>query len=110
VVDDDAFVLSSLRRLLSEYDVVCAANGRDALRAIADQNFDAVLCDLMMPQMTGMDLHEALAERPELQPRIIFMTGGAFTPAARAFLDRVPNERLDKPFDTNALRALVRRF
>jgi hypothetical protein len=39
-----------------------------------------------------------------------FMTGGAFTPAARAFLDRVPNDRLEKPFNPGAVRALAQKF
>ena len=39
---------------------------------------------------------------------MVFMTGGAFTTHARDFLDRVPNARVDKPFDVRALRALVR--
>ena len=38
---------------------------------------------------------------------MVFLTGGAFTPAARAFLERVPNPRMDKPFDPGALRELV---
>jgi hypothetical protein len=50
------------------------------------------------------------AEHPEMIDRMIFMTGGAFSPSSRAFFDRVPNERLEKPLDTHNLRALVRRF
>jgi hypothetical protein len=38
---------------------------------------------------------------------MIFLTGGAFTPRARAFLDDVPNLRLEKPFELSTLRALV---
>ncbi len=65
----------------------------------------------MMPDMTGMELHRTLADRsPELVTRMAFMTGGAFTSSAREFLDAVPNERLEKPFDTRSLRELVQRF
>jgi hypothetical protein len=46
---------------------------------------------------------------PEQATEIIFLTGGAFTLHAREFLDRVPNPRLDKPFDSNSLRAIVNR-
>ena len=68
-----------------------------------------VVCDLMMPVMTGMELHAVLArERPDLAARMVFITGGAFTPAARAFLNQVPNPRLDKPFSSDRLRAAVR--
>jgi hypothetical protein len=46
-------------------------------------------------------------ELPELAGQLVFMTGGAFTPGARDFLDRVPNVRLEKPIDIERLRALV---
>jgi len=58
-----------------------------------------------------MEFYDALArERPRAAERMVFMSGGAFTPAARAFLDRVPNERIEKPFNLNQLRELVRKF
>ncbi|HYE93529.1 MAG TPA: hypothetical protein VEA38_21020, partial [Terriglobales bacterium] len=67
------------------------------------------LCDLMMPAMTGMDLHDQLAEtEPSQAARMRFMTGGAFTPRAQAFLAERPARRLDKPFDPETLRHFVR--
>jgi len=61
-----------------------------------------------MPQITGMDLHAELArDLPDVAGCMVFMTGGAFTPRARAFLDDVANPRVDKPFDGRALRALI---
>jgi hypothetical protein len=53
-----------------------------------------------------MDLYEALSPLG-IQQRIIFLTGGAFTASARAFLDRVPNQRVEKPFDSQHIRALI---
>jgi PAS domain S-box-containing protein len=111
VVDDEQLVLSSVRRLLaSEHDVETVAEPRLALgRLLAGERFDVVLCDLMMPELTGMDLHAELARAaPEQAARIVFLTGGAFTPRARTFLDQVPNQRIEKPFDGENLRALVR--
>ena len=62
----------------------------------------------MMPELSGMDVYEAMEEeRPELTERFIFMTGGAFTDRARAFLERVPNPRLDKPFNAKDLQRVV---
>ena len=59
----------------------------------------------MMPEFTGVDLHAELTrQRPHVASAMVFLTGGAFTPAARAFLAAVPNLRLEKPFDTRALR------
>jgi CheY-like chemotaxis protein len=62
----------------------------------------------MMPEVTGMELYETLSTiAPEQARRMVFLTAGAFTPAAHAFLDRVPNPRMEKPFSANALRELV---
>jgi FixJ family two-component response regulator len=61
-----------------------------------------------MPEMTGMEFYERVAEqRPELLGRIVIMTGGAFSPGARSFLDRIANVRIEKPFDNQMLRQLV---
>ncbi len=111
VVDDEPNVAAAIRRvLLSEHAVEVRTRADEALEAIArGERFDAILCDLMMPHMTGMELHAAL-ERivPEQARRMVMLTGGAFTPAAREFLARVSLPRCDKPFETASLRALVR--
>jgi hypothetical protein len=61
-----------------------------------------------MPQVTGMELHAAVgALDPEQAARMVFLTGGAFTPSARAFLEEVPNRRIEKPFDLKDVRKLV---
>ena len=71
-------------------------------------HFDVIISDLMMPVKTGVEFYAELSEQaPRLLDRIIFLTGGAFTVKAREFLDRVSNPCLDKPFDTQRLRALV---
>jgi CheY-like chemotaxis protein len=79
-------------------------------RCAAGETFDLILCDLMMPEMTGMDLHRELSRvAPDQATRMIFMTGGAFTPAARLFLSDPSREHIEKPFDHVDLRAIVRR-
>ncbi|ATB43854.1 sensor histidine kinase [Cystobacter fuscus] len=110
VVDDEARVLSSLERTLGRTHEVIAFDRAQAALAWMEQGqpWDLILCDVMMPEMTGMEFHEAIAQRmPERARDIIFITGGAFTATAREFLARVDNARLDKPFDLEALRALV---
>ena len=63
----------------------------------------------MMPELTGMDLHAEVSRvAPDQGSRMIFITGGAFTPAARQFLDTISNPRLEKPFGLEELRAMVR--
>lgn len=110
VVDDEPQLASLLRRLLGRHhEVVVTHSGREALALLEqDANFDRVFCDLMMADVTGMDLHAELSARgPELLSRFVFMTGGAFTERARAFLQSVPLPRIEKPFDPGTLRALV---
>jgi PAS domain S-box-containing protein len=110
VVDDEPLVGNVLQRTLSdEHDVTVVSSARAALeRVSAGEPFDLVMSDLLMPEMSGMDLYRALAaSAPRLARRMIFLTGGAFTQAAREFLQ---NERvlcLEKPFELPALRALV---
>jgi len=105
-------VARAVRRVLSnDHEVTALVSARDALaKVLAGERFDVVLCDLMMPDMTGMELHAELARHaPQQAERMIFLTGGAFTPAARAFLDDTPNPRVEKPFDVKHLLDLVNR-
>ncbi|MEO8699565.1 MAG: ATP-binding protein [Kofleriaceae bacterium] len=112
VVDDDPLVGIALRRVLKNHDVTITMAAKDALALLdAGTHFDVILSDLMMPEMTGMELYEAVAGRSaEAAARIVFVSGGAFTAGAQAFLDQVPNQRIEKPFDTKAVRAIVQRF
>ncbi len=112
VVDDDAKVAAGVSRVLrEEHDVVVATSGRAALEhLLSGQRVDVILCDLMMPEMTGMDFHEEVSRvAPMDAAKIVFLTGGAVTSSARAFLEATSNERLPKPFDILAMRKLVRR-
>lgn len=111
VVDDEPLVARSIRLVLSDHDVTVVTGARAALALLGGgESFDVILCDLMMAEMTGMDFHAALStSHPELVPRVVFMSGGAFTAAAQAFLDTATNERLEKPFGPGVLRSLIRR-
>ena len=106
VVDDEPLVAEAISRELGgELRVVIATNAGRALARIAAEPFQHILCDLMMPGMSGAALHDEVAFRhPELAERFIFMTGGAFTPAARAFLSAWKGRVLEKPIDLNTLR------
>ena len=113
VVDDDALVLLGIRRLLDEeHDLVTTTSAHEAMRRVRDgERFDAIVADLMMPEMTGMALHAQIAAlSPALADKMLFITGGAFTPSAQQFLQSVGNERLEKPFDARELRELVNRL
>ena len=109
VVEDEPFVLSTIRIILGRsHNLVTATSGAEALKILeCDDRFDVILCDLMM-QTSGMDLHaELLRRRPELAARMLFMTGGAYTPHAQRFLASVPNPRIDKPFRPAELVSVV---
>jgi CheY-like chemotaxis protein len=112
VVDDEASIGQVLRFRLREHDVTAVTSARAALELLAaGSRFDVILSDLMMPEMSGMQLYAELTRAfPDIVERVVFMTGGAFTATARAFLDRVRNPCLEKPFSVSALRAAIERF
>jgi CheY-like chemotaxis protein len=112
VVDDEPDVCAAMRRVLGQHEVIVAGDGQTALELLATGKvFDVVLSDLMMPNMSGMALFKTIVELyPAVAPRVVFITGGAFTAEAHAFLDAVSNERMAKPFNSEELRKLIRRF
>jgi PAS domain S-box-containing protein len=113
VVDDDEAVLRAIARLLRpQNEVVAVSDAREALRLLeSGERFDVILCDLMMPDLTGMDLHRLVeARNPKTAERFVFITGGTIHDDVRAFLADVPNERLEKPFSTGTLHDIARRY
>ena len=111
IVDDDDLVARALTRALRDCEVAVALDGRSALaRIAAGERFDVIVCDLMMPNMTGMDFHAALQSvAPEQVERMIFLSGGAVTTRAREFAATIPNLLLlEKPLDVQRLRDVVR--
>ena len=109
-IDDEPIVGTALKRVLGkDNEVITETSARRALDRIrAGEHFDLILCDLMMPDVTGVDFYNELKEfAPQRAADIVFMTGGAFTPKARNFLETVTNERLEKPFDMATLKNLV---
>ncbi len=108
VVDDDIGIARSFARILKKHDVEVANGGREGLNRLLAEDFDLVFCDLVMPGVTGMDLHQALRrERPEVADAIIFMTAGGFSPKLRRFVETVSNTLVEKPFGVEAIRAVV---
>jgi PAS domain S-box-containing protein len=112
VVDDEQAIGLAIRRVLGTHDVTVVTTAQAALDLLAEgKEFDMVLSDLMMPGMSGMELYREIARRhPKVAETVVFLTGGAFTAEAHAFLDEVGNERVNKPFDSKALREMVHRF
>jgi CheY-like chemotaxis protein len=112
VIDDDVRVGAALERALSSVaHVEATADARGVLSRLASgERWDVIVCDLLMPETSGMDLYrEALRIAPDAAACIIFMTAGAFTPRARAFLEGLRNPCLEKPLDIGQLRSLIAR-
>ncbi|HEY5956120.1 MAG TPA: PAS domain S-box protein [Polyangiaceae bacterium] len=110
VVDDDPGVGKALRLMLEgEHDVEALTCPREALRQLlSDSSYDLVFCDLMMPDLSGMDIYQVLRfNRPGYESKIVFMTGGAFSTSVRRFLAQVPNQRIEKPFNLRALQRII---
>ena len=112
VVDDEPLLRTIIEKMLEDdYEVETAESGL-AAKTILELNreFNAILCDLMMPEMSGIDLHIWLKEEnPSLANRMLFMTGGASSPQSQEFLSSVPNHHLDKPFRETRLMELMRK-
>jgi CheY-like chemotaxis protein len=86
-------------------EVVSALSGAEALRLLGAGGFDLILCDLKLPDISGIDVYNA--SPPELRPKFVFITGGAQSDTARDFLAKVPH--LDKPFRLEQIEALLAR-
>jgi CheY-like chemotaxis protein len=110
LVDDEVELLGAYARLLSrEYEVVTARDGLRALCAIeeASEPFDAIVCDLVMPEIDGQELYDRLESLGVPTTNVIFATGGASTEVARRFLDGIDNPVLYKPFRGADLRRAI---
>jgi PAS domain S-box-containing protein len=110
LVDDEPIIVRALTRALgARAAVVGETVSERALDLIlAEPGFDVVVCDVMMPGMSGIDLHARVARaKPEAAARMVFVTGGAYAPRERAYLERIPNLRLEKPFHVARLVAAI---
>lgn len=108
VVDDEPVIARLIQKALVDHEVTIAHDGREAVALMGREPYDVILCDLIMPEMTGMDVYRAALQRATpLHERIVFMTGGAFTQRAQDFLQRVPNLRIEKPFELTQLERTI---
>jgi signal transduction histidine kinase/CheY-like chemotaxis protein len=110
LVEDEAPIRRAMRRLLEPtHQLVAVESGERALEEVlGGADYDVILCDLMMPRMSGMELYSRLeAAAPALTRRMIFFTGGAFSQGARDFLRTCGRPVLDKPIDTAALARAI---
>jgi signal transduction histidine kinase/CheY-like chemotaxis protein len=112
LVDDEPQVAATMERLLRrDHDISIALCGRDALDLIdRGARFDAIVSDVMMPNMTGIELIEELQRMaPDQAQRLIFLSGGVFTAQTRERLNEIGAPQLEKPVTARELRAWLTR-
>jgi signal transduction histidine kinase/sensor domain CHASE-containing protein/CheY-like chemotaxis protein len=113
VIDDDPMIGKTIERILGkEHEIFVLTNARDALANIsAGADYEAILCDLMMPELGGVEFYEELEKKsPALALRVGIISGGAFTSRTQEFLIRIADRAIEKPFDPGDLRRLVRKL
>jgi two-component system, cell cycle sensor histidine kinase and response regulator CckA len=111
-IDDEPALYTVVRRLLKdEHEIVGYFDPREALKSLDhDSAYDVIICDVMMPYMSGFDfLNEVRARDHDLAARVIFMTGGAFSDPTQQLLNELSNPVLEKPFETRALHMAIAR-
>lgn len=113
IIDDEPLVIGMLTRLLRRrYEVTTTTSALDGLRLASDHPWDAILCDVMLPELSGPQLRRQLESKgKEVVARMGFMTGGAFGTEASDFLDGLGRGGwLAKPFSVAELEAFVARL
>ncbi|HYJ06515.1 MAG TPA: response regulator [Chthoniobacterales bacterium] len=111
VVDDDKQLANALQWILADenYLVDVAFDGEEALLKVKIHEYDAVICDLMMPRLRGDEFYTQAKEmRPNLADRFVFITGFAADPKIKEFLDGHDLKRLVKPFPVQDLITCVK--
>jgi two-component system cell cycle sensor histidine kinase/response regulator CckA len=108
-IDDEQPLLQALQRALQvEHDVEIALGGAEGIQKLSnDKKYDIIFCDLLMPDIPGMLVYQAVEHDQEVAKRFVFTTGGAFTAEAKAFLVATPNPQLEKPLDIRELRLFI---
>jgi PAS domain S-box-containing protein len=112
VVDDEQIICDVLKRILRDHhDVTTVASGPDAIRILAKDQFDVILCDVMMPGMNADELYRRIeSERPDIARKFVFMSGGALGSDLESAFDHLPNGRLAKPFKLDQVLSVIASF
>jgi len=109
-VDDEPAIGAAVTRAFEDrHEVVTQTSGAAASALLErDDDFDAVFCDIVMPEMSGGELYRWIVQhRPSLAERVIFVSGGRGHELRRALGD-IPHARwLDKPFSLDALESAI---
>ncbi len=109
VIDDDDAIRRAIKRCLRAHDLVIVETAEAGLALIENgEEFDAILCDVMMPECDGPEFFDRLStENPTQAENVIFMTGGAFTSRITEFLGATEHRLVEKPFDVLELEGAI---
>jgi len=108
VIDDDPGMRKLVQSALKPMHVVVLEDGRQAAALCMARDFDVVVCDIMMPNMGGEEVYDAVvAEAPRYANRFLFMTGGVFSSGGSEFLAGREERVLLKPMSMDALRSHI---
>ena len=110
VIDDEQLLGQTIQLGLEDaMEVELETSGEAGLeRLLKDSSINLVLCDLSLPDLSGIDIYRTIFERrPELIKRFVIMTGGAVSSASRDFLDNYSGPLLNKPFTITQVENLV---
>ncbi|HEY3176540.1 MAG TPA: response regulator [Candidatus Polarisedimenticolia bacterium] len=111
IVDDEEVVRELLMDILEgeRHRIDTAGNGLEGLRKIETGEYDLVILDLKMPDMSGQQMYDEMSRRrPELLPRTMFITADTVTPEVERFLRRVRRPCVIKPFAIDNVLSAVR--
>ena len=108
VIDDEPVLLRGLKRSLSEHDVMTAGSVTQGIQLYQSHSFDIVFCDLMMPELNGLEFYARLsALGPSHAERLVLMTGGVFADRLGCSLSEIPSPCILKPFKQGELERLI---
>jgi two-component system NtrC family sensor kinase len=108
VIDDEPVLLRGLKRSLSEHEVMTATSVQQGMQLYKNHEFDIVFCDLMMPELNGLEFYTRLtALGPSHAERLVLMTGGVFADRLGCSLSEIPNPCILKPFKHGEIERLI---
>ena len=113
LVDDDRQLAVTLQWILADQNfmVDVAYDGEEALTKVRANEYDAVICDVMMPRLRGDEFYlQAIAARARLKDRFIFITGFGADPQINLFLCKSGAKYLMKPFPVQTLIDCVKQL
>jgi len=110
VAEDDEGIRKGLEEMMEEegYEVVGVENGAQAIEKIRDDGFDLILTDMVMPEMSGMDLlNEAKKVKPET--KVIIITAFGTIDNAVEAIKKGASDYIEKPFKINEVQNTIRK-